>query len=787
MPLGLLVKQPPSGRPLRKHWRELIWNKDEELLSGQISLQIRGEAVIEGSPASKYIPCKVERMNVLTAKSALDLSNAPRVYFDRRTGGLKIISLSAGAGHDVLVDGKFVGVAGGPAKSGRTERVNRLVDSELASQELPWLDSATDVPVKKNLSPDWTLEGSNTAFIKSAAAADEKPVTAVFNCPVEGAGISVTAGRTYCFQALFGLHRAEGSVNLVFLDQEGESLKTFKAPISTNHQGGRTIAQYYRVDLSAQAPAGAAKLRIEIVKGLTLKGADSFLFFAHPALVQAAAMADYKWIERDLPDAAVVDLFGLADAAYVMRDVAIPGEALDGGFHNVAVRDCETGATSPSVPVALPDSMRCTGQVYGIEGSSLTVQIGLPPSWTNRVTLSLWVDGQPDSRTFLSEAGSGTVRLPLASENCDGRPHVFEIRLGKSGQLIGAHAAIGPVSTTPWDALQRYAGMPLPSHISPIAAYRYASLASPHPASKEADAPEFHELHDILVEGFFRPRKSYRKLPFKRHASPDVSIVIPVHNKFDVTYVCLAGLLFARTRASFEVIVVDDGSSDTTCKIEDIAPGVVYVRNEVAQGFVGACNAGAAVARGRYIVFLNNDTEPTADWLDELLFVFANFDGAGLAGSKLIYADGYLQEAGGIVWETGDPWNYGRRGNASDPRFSYTRICDYLSGAAVMIPADLWQELGGFSQEFAPAYFEDTDLAFKVRNAGRKVVFARARWSSTTRAFRTEPTPPHRRDSSGSRRSTGPNSSASGQRCSPGTARSASMSTSPRTVASPNG
>jgi hypothetical protein len=131
-----------------------------------------------------------------------------------------------------------------------------------------------------------------------------------------------------------------------------------------------------------------------------------------------------------------------------------------------------------------------------------------------------------------------------------------------------------------------------------------------------------------------------------------------------------------------------------------------------------------ADVRGRYIVFLNNDTEPTAQWLDELLFVFENFDGVGLAGSKLIYPDGTLQEAGGIVWETGDPSNYGRRGNPSDPRYSYTRICDYLSGAAIMVPADLWRQLGGFSMEFAPAYFEDTDLAFKVRNAGKKVVFA---------------------------------------------------------------
>ncbi len=111
--------------------------------------------------------------------------------------------------------------------------------------------------------------------------------------------------------------------------------------------------------------------------------------------------------------------------------------------------------------------------------------------------------------------------------------------------------------------------------------------------------------------------------------------------------------MFAANKATYEVIVVDDGSTDTTTRLPEIAPGVVYVRNEVAQGFVGACNAGAQVAKGKYIFFLNNDTEPTAYFLDELVFAFENFENVGLAGSKLIYPDGALQEAGGIVWGSG--------------------------------------------------------------------------------------------------------------------------------------
>ncbi|RZJ97677.1 MAG: glycosyltransferase, partial [Brevundimonas sp.] len=226
-----------------------------------------------------------------------------------------------------------------------------------------------------------------------------------------------------------------------------------------------------------------------------------------------------------------------------------------------------------------------------------------------------------------------------------------------------------------------------------------------------------------LVTGFDMVRAPYAPLSFPVHERPRVSVVVPAHNKFGVTYYCLSALLFASNRATFEVIVVDDGSSDETRQIEEIVSGIKVVRHESALGFVDACNDGVARASGDYVVLLNNDTEPTLGWLDEMLATFDNFDAVGIVGAKLVYPDGRLQEAGGIVWKTGDPWNYGRGGNAADPKFNYVRQADYLSGACIMLPTALWTKLGGLSEIYRPAYFEDTDLCFKVKAEGLKVVY----------------------------------------------------------------
>ena len=205
--------------------------------------------------------------------------------------------------------------------------------------------------------------------------------------------------------------------------------------------------------------------------------------------------------------------------------------------------------------------------------------------------------------------------------------------------------------------------------------------------------------------------------------TPMVSIVIPVYNQIYYTYLCLQSILEHTKDVSYEIIIADDVSNDATEHLSEFAENVVICRNATNQGFLRNCNNAAKAARGKYVMFLNNDTQVTEGWLSSLVNLIESDETIGMVGSKLVYPDGRLQEAGGIIWSDGSGWNYGRLDDPDKAEYNYVKDVDYISGAAILLSTKLWKQIGGFDERFAPAYCEDSDLAFEVRKAGYRVVY----------------------------------------------------------------
>ncbi len=217
--------------------------------------------------------------------------------------------------------------------------------------------------------------------------------------------------------------------------------------------------------------------------------------------------------------------------------------------------------------------------------------------------------------------------------------------------------------------------------------------------------------------------KKFKNIEFEKPESPLVSIIIPVHNNFVYTYNCLLSIKRNAGCVKYEIIVVDDASNDKTKNIDKYIKGIKLIVNKENKGFLLNINTACKFAKGKYLYLLNNDTMPQENFLSELVSCIEKDNAIGIVGSKLIYSDGKLQEAGGIIWKDGSAWNYGNGKNPDDFMFNYFKEVDYVSGASLLIRKDLWLRIGGFDPLYIPAYNEDSDLCFSARELGYKVIY----------------------------------------------------------------
>ena len=501
------------------------------------------------------------------------------------------------------------------------------------------------------------------------------------------------------FHARLAAHRAAATLCLTFRDPVSRQETRQYVPFDTSYPGGTQARGYADIScpLPGQFDACDISLEIEYRKHLPDdKGIEPFLFLAdvhvarasadplQPLLLEPewlhgeAAVADGDWFRASLPNAIAP---GQDVALQLGRDVF------------------------PITPMSKSDF-----EVTENYGHTLVCRS------SQDLELVLVIDGKHVKTCQIS---TGDTVIKVQPEHLNGRTRMLSLR-DKSGSVtLFQQLQLMPSILTPEDVMRRESAAPFPNALLPQTPHRYAGLKAVVAAAElETDFEQIVHALETLEGGPENVR--FAQLTFPEVADPDVSVIIPAHNNLNYTYLTLCSLLIGQNRASFEVILVDDASTDETATIEELVSGITVVRHPCAQRFIRACNAGAERARGRQIALLNNDVEVTTGWLDELLAGFDRFPNAGLVGSRLLYPDGTLQDAGGIVWNSGNPWNYGNGQNAEDPRFNYARQADYLSGAALMVPTDIWRSVGGLSAYLEPMYFEDTDLAFKVRQAGHE-------------------------------------------------------------------
>jgi GT2 family glycosyltransferase len=216
-----------------------------------------------------------------------------------------------------------------------------------------------------------------------------------------------------------------------------------------------------------------------------------------------------------------------------------------------------------------------------------------------------------------------------------------------------------------------------------------------------------------------------RRVTVPTGPSPEISIVVLAWRLGDELLDCLDALAAQRGAPSFEVVVVANGVVPAARAALDLVDGAVLVELDENVGFGGGCAAGASAATGSALVFVNDDAVAEPDWLAQLAARARADDRPAAVGSLLLDTDGTVQEAGSRVLSTAGTVQFGRGLSLDDARSAgllVSREVDYCSAAALWVDRAAFDAIGGFDERFAPAYFEDVDLQWRLRLAGRPVV-----------------------------------------------------------------
>ena len=201
-----------------------------------------------------------------------------------------------------------------------------------------------------------------------------------------------------------------------------------------------------------------------------------------------------------------------------------------------------------------------------------------------------------------------------------------------------------------------------------------------------------------------------------------VSIIIPTYNNLEYTKKCLEAIRKKTNKELYEIIVVDNASSDDTPLFLKSQKDIVYILNKKNNNFSGACNQGADIAKGEIFLFLNNDTEVHENWLEPLIDIIKKEKMIGAVGSKLLFSDGKIQHAGIAVFDSKIPEHIYRLSPANKKYVNKRREFQAVTAACIAIPKNIFDQVGGFDEYYRNGY-EDMDLCFKIGKAGYKIIY----------------------------------------------------------------
>ena len=218
---------------------------------------------------------------------------------------------------------------------------------------------------------------------------------------------------------------------------------------------------------------------------------------------------------------------------------------------------------------------------------------------------------------------------------------------------------------------------------------------------------------------------SQERLTFPKLEAPLVSIILVLYNKAELTLKCLRSLIAVANnpKCSCEIIVVDNASQDKTRQLLDQISGIIRINNNENLHFLTAVNQASKVAKGNYLLLLNNDAQILPGSLSSAINTYCSDKNIGAVGGKIVLLDGTLQEAGSIIWRDGSCLGYGRGDNPFDYSYMFQRDVNYCSGAFLLTERNLFLEMGGFDEDYKPAYYEETDYCLRLWERGKRVVY----------------------------------------------------------------